>query len=171
MITLLESLKAGRNWEQVAELLGEYSPAMWMLIAKGQRHATLKQVNLVRRACGLSPLTKTPIEIIEESGVDRVIPLSRQPNTALLVAISGDVVRVNLRTGVLSDDEVPSVSITACNTSQEKRARRLDSSVPYMSDLAQMPPSAFATVRGKTGNLAAITAAAQRAREALYNEA
>jgi len=166
MIDLLNRLKEGRNWVQVATLLGEYSPAMWMLIAAGKRHATLKQTNLVRAACGLPPLTQTPAEAVAASGVDRVIPLSKQPNTALLVAVSGDVVKVNLKTGVLADGQAVGVSCTACNEAQAKRGKRQDSSVPFMSELAKLPVSAFATQRGKTGHLATITAAAQRARAA-----
>ena len=164
---LLATLKRGRTWEQVAELLGAYSPAMWMLIAKGKRHATLEQVNLVRRVHGLPPLTKTPTEIVAESGVDRVIPLSRQPNTALLVALAGDLVRASLKTGVLSDDQAPSVSITACNTNQGRRARHRGSRLFTMSEIAALPPETLKTHYGKTGNLAAIAAAASEAREAL----
>lgn len=167
MLDLLNALKDGRTWGQVADLLGEYSPAMWMLIATGKRHATLKQVNIVRAACGLLPLTQTPAEVVAASGVDRVIPLSKQPNTALLVAVAGDVVKVNLKTGILRDDVAPSVSVTACNSHQERRGGHQGSSVPYMADLMKLPQSAFVTIRGKTGNLAAIAAAAERAREAL----
>ena len=164
---LLATLKRGRTWEQVAELLGAYSPAMWMLIAKGKRHATLEQVNLVRRVHELPPLTKTPTEIIEESGVDRVIPLSRQPNTALLVALAGDLVRASLKTGVLPDDESPSISITACNTNHGRRKRHRGSRLFTMSDIAALPPKSLKTVRGNTGNIAAIREAARLAADNL----
>jgi hypothetical protein len=163
MLDLLNDLKTGRTWEQVAALLGEYSPAMWMLIAAGRRHATLRQVNLVRAVYELPPLTQSPAEVVAASGVDRVIPLSKQPNTALLVAVAGDVVKVSLKTGFLLGGVAPSLSITACNVNQDKRPRRLGSSVPYMADLAILPPAAFATVRGKTGNLSTIAAAASLA--------
>lgn len=164
MIDLLNRLKEGRNWVQVAALLGEYSPAMWMLIAAGKRHATLKQTNLVRAACGLPPLTQTPAEAVAASGVDRVIPLSKQPNTALLVAVSGDVVKVNLKTGVLADGATVGVSCTACNGHGATSSRRQGR---FYLSLSDMDVSGLKTIRGQTGNFEKIASAASAARLAI----
>ena len=166
MIDLLNRVKEGRTWEQVAERLGKYSGAFWRLLANGQRHATLEQTNIVRIACGLAPLEQSPSEAVAEAGVDRVLYCSKRPNTAILAAISGEVCHVTIRAGKSQAGDSTTIPITLSYSHGEQRGKRQDSSVPFMSELAKMGQSAFATQRGKTGHLATIADAAQRARAA-----
>jgi hypothetical protein len=167
MIDLLNRIKAGRTWQQVGERLGgRYSGAFWRLIARGERHATLEQINIVRVACGLEPLAQSPAQAVEEAGIDRVVRCSKRPNTAILAAISGGVYHVTIRTGEPQAEVAATIPLTLSYSHAMQRGNRQGNSVPSMSDLAKMPVSAFRTIRGKTGNLAAIAAAAQRASEA-----
>lgn len=167
MLDLLHDLKRGRTWRDVAEYLGgQYTGAFWRLIATGERHATLEQTNLVRAAYGLPALTQSPAEAVKAAGVDRVVYCSKRPNTAILAAVSGGIAHVTIRTGAESDD-ASRIPVTLSYSHATPRAARLGSSVPSMSELAKMPQSAFATIRGKTGNLAAIAEAASRAAEAM----
>ena len=164
MIELLERLKDGNTWREVADVLGgQYSGAFWRLVAIGERHATTEQANIVRAHFGLDPIAETPAETVTAAGVDRVVKVSKRPNTAILAAVSGDVIEVDIKAGKLAVGESPSCSVTLRYSDSTQRKRRARTHGDTMADLALLPPSAFSTVRGKTGNLAAIAAAAQRA--------
>ena len=163
---LLATLKRERTWEQVAELLGQYSGAFWRLVYLKQRHATVEQENIVRRACGLPEIEQSPAEAVAASGVDRVLHCSPRPNTALLVAAPGDVTRVTLGIGA-KDDVATRIPVTLSYSNSAKRKRHRGSRLFTMSDIAALSPESLKTVRGKTGNIAAIREAARLAADNL----
>ena len=164
---LLSILKEDRTWREVGALLGgEYSGAFWRFIAIGQRHATVDQENVVRSYLGIELLEESPAGIIERSGVDRVVQVSKRPNTAILVAVSGDVCRVTIKAGELPAGVSPACSVTLGYRHQEARNRPRGSRLSFIS---KIDVSGLETVRGKSGNLAAISAAAMLAAQA-YQE-
>jgi len=168
MLDLLERLKDGNTWREVADVLGgQYSGAFWRLVAIGERHATTEQANIVRAHFGLDPIAETPAETVTAAGVDRVVKVSKRPNTAILAAVSGDVIEVDIKAGKLAVGESPSCSVTLRYSDSAKRTRAKRTHGDTMADLALLPPSAFSTVRGKTGNLEQISATISAARQAL----
>ena len=165
MRDLLRSLKDGRTWREVAALLDNiYTGAFLRLVLLGERHAPLDLVNAVRARFDLEPLTETPADVVASSGVDRVVQVSKRPNTAILAAVSGDVCRVTIKTGELPDGVSPSVSVTLGYVASKQRKARYGSGVLLLSE---MDAQGLETVRGKSGNLAAIAAAASLAAQAL----
>ena len=161
MLDLLRTLKDGRTWQQVSDVLGNiYSGAFLRLVLLGERHAPLNLVNTVRAHFNLEPLTETPADAVAASGVDRVVKLSKRPNTAFLAAVSGDVCRVIIKTGELPVGDAPSVSVTLGYVAPERRKGRHGRKILLLSEL---DAHGLETVRGKSGNLAAITATGGRA--------
>ena len=157
----LAALKLGHTWREVAHVLGgQYSGSFWRLIARGERHATPEQENIVRDYLGLEKITETPAEAIERAGIDRVVECSKRPNTALFVAVSGEVTRVNLKVSKTGDDVPATIPVTLSYSHTGKRKRGQGASLSHMDEIANLPPDSFRTTRGKSGNLEAISAAA-----------
>jgi len=167
MRDLLAVIKTGRTWQQVADHLRKYSANMWRMIYLRKRHATIEQINIVRVASGLAPLTQSPAQAVADSGVDSVITCSKRPNTALLVAAPAGVVRVRLGIGNPGDDVPATIPITLGYGRSTQRTQRRGSGVIYMDDIAALPPESFKTDKGKTGDLARISAVLLEARQAL----
>jgi len=165
VLDLLRTLKTGRTWDATATALGNiYSGAFLRLVLRGERHAPLDLVNAVRVHFDLESLTETPAQTVAASGVDRVVQLSRRPNTAILAAVSGDVCRVTIRTGELADGDSPSVSITLGYVPPKRRRARYGRGILLLSEMDAQGPE---TIRGKSGDLTRISDAVQHARAAL----
>jgi hypothetical protein len=147
------------------------SGAWWLQVTRGNKSPGREDINAVRRCFpGWPDLPPTAGELTAEYGVKRAVLASEHPDTALLVEI-GDVPvgHVVIESG---DENSPvyvatSRLVTFGNKPLAPRKRRARTHGDTMADLALLPPSAFSTQYGKTGNLAAIAAAAQRAAEAL----
>ena len=162
MLDLLRTLYASAgSWQGVADLLGKYDRAMWAKIANGKRPATFEQRNLVLKAAVLPEETHTPLQVVAQSNVQTVFVLSDQANAAALFTMGGgDLVRARFEVGELEDGEAASVLVTTCHKAQERRRHRRGSSILRLSEL---DAHGLETVRGKSGNLAAITATGGRA--------
>jgi len=153
-----------QSWRKVAARLGKFSDAYWSLLAAGRREWSLEHRNLVRAAFGLPLLDPPASEIIAQEDIERVFKLTEKPDAAALFSI-GDATLVSARFQVDPDGfrDDASFDATHCSIVKAKRTRANPSVIVTMEKIALLPPSAFSTRRGKTGNLAAIAAAAQRA--------
>ena len=113
------------NWRNVAATLGKFSAPMWAAIYKGSRHATIEQRNIIRAMFpGWPTIEKDAAEIVAASGVDNVVQVDKRPNTAILAAVSGDVLQVNIKSGVLPVDESAVIPVTLCYKRSKRRKRR-----------------------------------------------
>ena len=176
MLDLLEKLKDGNTWREVAQLIARVggvrkSDAWWLQVARGDKAPRREDINAVRRCFpGWPDLPPTAGELAAEYGVERAVLAAEHPDTALLVEIGDVPVR---HVVIESGDENSPVYVatsrlaTVASKPQAQRKRRKGISGDTMADLALLPTSAFSTQYGKTGNLAAIAAAAERAAEAL----
>jgi len=172
MIELIEQLKEGRTWREVAQLIARISgvrksDAWWLQVARGDKSPRREDINAVRRCFpGWPDLPPTAGELAAEYGVERAVLAAEHPDTALLVEIGDVPVR---HVVIESGDENSPVYVatsrlaTVGSKPQAKRTRANPSVIVTMEKIALLPPSAFSTVRGKTGNLAAIAEAARAA--------
>ncbi len=161
---LLDALKRGRTWEQVAVKLGKFSRALWAAIASGKRHATREQRNLIRAASGLPPLEETPADVVAALNIDDVVQVAKRPNTAILAAVSGDVLSVSIKTGVLKVGESDGMPVTLCYRATTRRKRPRGNRVSMIDEITT---EGLKLGRGRSGKTASISACARNAAEAL----
>ena len=172
MLDQLAALKAGRNWRQVAAIIARCSgvsksDVWWLRLARGDKRPGREDENAVRSCFpGWPMLPPSADELADVLGVETAYIADDDPDAALFVRLDGKhISQVVMKA---SADESPVIATrlaTSGSISVVNRKRHEGQSINYMDDLAKLPPSAFATNKGKTGNLAAIQAAAKRAAE------
>jgi hypothetical protein len=168
--TLLTTIKAGRTWREVVEIIArcggvEKSPSWWLQIENGTKPPRREDANAVRACFPGWPIEPpTAGELVGALGVINAVVASQNPDTALLIETDGaNIAKVLVQVAGGYLPHAPQCLVTAGNIVQVKPRDRKSIPVDSLADLAKLPLSAFHTIRGKTGNLAAIAAAAERA--------
>ena len=159
--------EAPHGWRDVACRLGRFSGAQWGGIANGTKHATLEQRNLIRAACGLEPLVSNVAQQVADLGIDSIVQVDKRPNTAILAAVSGDVLNVTIKTGVSEPDESSGITVTLGYRLSKRRKARRGNRVVTFDEIA---PRSAKTRRGHSPNFEAISAVLGEA-ALIYEEA
>ena len=171
MLDQLAALKASRNWRQVAAIISRCggvskSASWWLQIAAGNKRARREDINAVR-ACfpGLELIPPSADELLDAYGVERAIVADENPDAALLVKTGGaNVTRVTVN---ITDNPVYGSTKSFVTVGNKRENRRPSASLCFMSDFASIASDSLSTQKGKTGNLAIISAAVLAARQAL----
>jgi hypothetical protein len=168
---LLRIYSALHNWRAVAELLSniyraDKSFSWWAQVADGRKTPTHQDINAIR-ACfpGMPEIPLGAGELCGAYGITRAVVAAQNPDTAVLCQAGNEPIgNVVLETATVQPRIAASRLVTSVTKAQAKRGKHQGIHGLFLSNLS---PKGLETIHGKTGNLEAIAAAAQQARDAL----